>query len=150
MTDTQPKRRRGPGEALAEYVGYIKAAGAAGISAKEIATKAGSHCPDSIIQTITPARKAGDVVMVGPGGRSPGRWYAREFAPPKRPPNPAPLRPLRQTLARGGEAVITAKTRRIYGPNNHDMRHTVRRLPDGYVSQLDAQDARPWAQAVAK
>ena len=33
-------------------------------------------------------------------------------------------------------------------PSCKDQRYTVKSLPDGYVSQLDPGDCRPWAAAV--
>ena len=47
------------------------------------------------------------------------------------------------------EATITSATKVIVCPSGADQRYTVRALPPGYVSRLDARECRAWASAAA-
>jgi hypothetical protein len=47
------------------------------------------------------------------------------------------------------EATITSATKVTVCPSGADQRYTVRALPPGYVSGLDARESRPWAAAAA-
>jgi hypothetical protein len=47
------------------------------------------------------------------------------------------------------EATITSATKVTVCPSGADQRYTVRELPKGYVSRLDARECRAWASAAA-
>jgi hypothetical protein len=47
------------------------------------------------------------------------------------------------------EPVFTAATKLTLCPSGADHRYTVRELPPGYVSRLDARECRAWASAAA-
>jgi len=47
------------------------------------------------------------------------------------------------------EATITSATKLTVCPSGADQRYTVRELPPGYVSGLDARECRAWASAAA-
>jgi hypothetical protein len=47
------------------------------------------------------------------------------------------------------EPVFTAATKLTLCPSGADHRYTVRALPPGYVSRLDARECRAWASAAA-
>jgi len=47
------------------------------------------------------------------------------------------------------EATITSATKLTVCPSGADQRYTVRALPPGYVSRLDARECRAWASAAA-
>ena len=55
-----------------------------------------------------------------------------------------------RALCSTAQAIVTDQTRREVVPSEGDFRFTVRALPEGYVSQLDPNECRGWAKAVAK
>lgn len=64
-------------------------------------------------------------------------------------PLATPKMPKAPRLEQDAPAILTGRERHVVGPANRDFRFTVKRLPDGYVSQLDARQCRPWAEAAA-
>lgn len=84
---TPPKASpRTRGEARADYLADLEAAGHAGLAAQELADKYGIQ-RYTVIALLGLMRRDGQAVSVWAGGSVPARYYATQYAPAERPAN---------------------------------------------------------------
>lgn len=154
----------GRGKAAAATIEAVRSAGTGGMTYEAV----GKRCGISMAaarSALQPSRRAGVIVVSPKSGRLPSLVYLAEFAPPPPEAKAAPpkervkankVREARQVVRAASlpskswaaaEAIVPPNVRRVVGPSNLDQRHTVRRLPEGYVSQINPAECREWAKA---
>lgn len=157
---TSEGKRHGHGKAQAAALAAIRAAGSTGIAFHDLAEAIGTSYL-AVVQVVALLRADKLVQRAGGTGKAPGLLFAVEFAPPPTVPaaerkkqRAAQIAKITKDIGRKpgmnaaeSDAIVPPTVKRTVGPSNLDLRYTVARLPDGYVSELDPAECREWAKA---
>lgn len=123
---TTPKAStRTRGEARADYLADLEAAGRAGLAAQELADKYGIQ-RYTVIALLGLMRHAGQAVSVWTGGNTPARYYATKYAPAERPANKHTVVASKQAarLDPDAPAIVPPGVKRTVCPSGRDHRFT--------------------------
>lgn len=135
------------GEAQKLYLAAVVAAGLEGVSPKALAVRFGvtPNAISMVLRTVS-----GCFMRRGPARNVPGVWVSTQYATPAEAATVRAAAPKTAVRCTPGEAETNDKTAYTVYPTGKDMRYTVKQLPPGYVSSLNANDCRPWVRAVVR